>query len=70
MPERAAEVWADNMQDWLREKHAVPHSQVFTGRQGLSWKVGVQNSQIPHLCLSNIPEEEIEETLDKQEDNF
>lgn len=42
MPERTSEVWADNMQDWLWEKHAVPHSHVFTGWQGLSWEMGMQ----------------------------
>lgn len=42
VPERTAEVWADNMQDWLRKKYAVPHSHVFTGRQGLSWETRTQ----------------------------
>lgn len=61
MPKRTAEVWADNMQDWLREKHAVPHSHMFTGQQGLSWEMGMEpNGKIPHLCLSNIPEGEME----------
>lgn len=40
-PERAAEMWADNMQNWLR-KHTVPDSHVFTRQQGLCWEVGMQ----------------------------